>query len=110
VWQAVCLWSADVVESLQGEGHPIFPGAAGENVTVSGLDWGALRPGTRLALGADAVVEVTLPALPCATNAQWFADGDVNRIHHERHPGSSRLYALVVQPGRVALGDGVTAG
>ncbi len=110
VWQAVCLWSADVVAELQREGHPIFPGAAGENVAVAGLDWAALRPGSRLALGDEAIVEVTLPALPCASNTPWFADGDFTRIHHERHPGSSRLYALVVRPGRVALGDRVTTG
>jgi MOSC domain-containing protein YiiM len=110
VWQAVCLWSADVIGELQREGHPIFPGAAGENVTLAGLDWGALRPGKRLALGADVVVEVTLPALPCAANAGWFADGDFTRIDHRRHPGSSRLYALVVRPGRIALGDDVGLG
>jgi MOSC domain len=107
LWQAVCLWSADVIDGLQREGHPIFPGAAGENVTVAGLDWAAVRPGLRLALG-DAVVEVTVPALPCAANAGWFADGDVRRIDHRRHPGSSRQYALVVRPGRIAVGDDVT--
>jgi hypothetical protein len=26
-------------------------------------------------------------------------------MHHERFPGESRLYALVVVPGRVAVGD-----
>ncbi|HKE76045.1 MAG TPA: MOSC domain-containing protein [Acidimicrobiales bacterium] len=110
VWQAVCLWSAEVIDRLAGEGHPIFPGAAGENVTVAEVDWAALRPGTRLRLGAaegGAVVEVTLPALPCTKNARRFAGGDVDRMHHERHPGDSRLYALVVTPGSVAVGDEV---
>jgi MOSC domain-containing protein YiiM len=108
LWQAVCLWSAEVIDGLRRDGHPIFPGAAGENVTVAGLDWAALRPGLRLAAG-NAVVEVTVPALPCAANAGWFADGDVMRIDHRRHPGSSRQYALVVRPGRVAVGDDVMA-
>ena len=110
LWQAVCLWSAEVIDRLAGEGRPIFPGAAGENVTVAGVDWAALRPGTRLRLGgaeAGAVVEVTLPALPCTKNARWFAGGDFNRMHHERHPGDSRQYALVVTPGSVAVGDEV---
>ena len=104
VWQALCLWSADVVEALAAEGHPIFPGAAGENVSVAGVDWAALRPGTRLRLGT-VLAEVTVPALPCAKNAQWFTGGDFNRMHHEREPGVSRLYALVVEPGEVAAGD-----
>jgi MOSC domain-containing protein YiiM len=107
IWQAVSVWSAEAIAMLVREGHPIFPGAAGENVTVAGLDWAAVRPGLRLALG-DAVVEVTVPALPCAANAGWFADGDVRRIDHRRHPGSSRQYALVVRPGRIAVGDDVT--
>ena len=104
VWQALCLWSAEVVAAIAAEGHPIHPGAAGENLSISGLDWGALRPGTRLRLGT-AVAEVSVPALPCAVNGKWFLGGNHNRMHHERHPGESRLYALVVVPGRVAVGD-----
>ena len=37
-FQAVCLWSADVIDRLRNAGHPVFPCAAGENVTVAGLD------------------------------------------------------------------------
>lgn len=106
LWQAVCLWSAEVIDRLAAEGHPIFPGAAGENVTVAGVDWPALRPGSRLRVGT-ATVEITTPALPCANNARWFVGGDVNRMHHERHPGDSRQYALVVTPGSAAVGDDV---
>ena len=104
VWQALCLWSTEVVDALAAEGHPIFPGAAGENVSVSGVDWAALRPGTRLRLGT-VLAEVTAPALPCAKNARWFAGRDFARMHHEREPGVSRLYALVLEPGEVAAGD-----
>ncbi len=94
VWQALCLWSADVVEALAAEGHPVFPGAAGENVSVRGLDWAAVRPGVRLRLGS-VLAEVTVPALPCAKNARWFVDGDFNRMHHERDRAVTRWYALV---------------
>lgn len=106
LWQAVSLWSAESIAALVREGHPIFPGAAGENLTVAGVDWGSLRPGTRLQVG-EAVLEITLPALPCAKNAQWFREGDFNRMHHERQRGASRFYALVVLPGQVRLSDGV---
>ena len=40
--QALCLWSADVIAALNAEGHPITPGVAGENITVSGIDWACL--------------------------------------------------------------------
>jgi MOSC domain-containing protein YiiM len=106
VFQALSLWSAEVIAALRAEGHPVHPGAAGENITVSALEWAALRPGTRLRLGT-VLAEVTVPAIPCAKNAQWFVDGDFNRIHYERHPGRSRQYALVVEPGEVAVGDDV---
>ena len=106
LWQAVCLWSAETIRMLVAEGNPVFPGAAGENVTVAGIDWGSLRPGSRLLVGG-ALLEITMPALPCSKNAQWFADGDFNRMHHERQAGVSRLYALVVRPGPVMLGEEV---
>jgi len=105
-WQALCLWSAEVIERLQAEGHPIGPGLAGENVTIAGLDWSTLRPGTRVRIG-EAEAELSLFALPCAKNAQWFVDGDFNRMLHTREPGVSRLYAWVVMDGTVRVGDPV---
>src|SRR3712207_6265825 len=37
--RAVCLYCLDVIERLRDEGHPIGPGAAGENIAVGGVDW-----------------------------------------------------------------------
>ncbi len=51
--------------------------------------------------------EVSSYSIPCQKNAQWFADGVFDRIHHERHPGWSRLYATVLRPGRIEVGDAV---
>ena len=107
VWQAVCLWSAEVVERLRAEGHPVHAGACGETVSVRGFDWTLVRPGTRIHLGDDVVLEVSLPALPCYKNSQWFLDGDHDRMHHEREWGISRMYASVVTEGRLA--DGMDA-
>jgi len=45
-------------------------------------------------------------AIPCSKNARWFADGDYERMSHERGD-ASRLYARVEQPGRVSVGDTV---
>ena len=45
--KALCLYSLEVISGLAHEGHPIAPGAAGENVTVSGVDWTEVNPGTR---------------------------------------------------------------
>jgi len=105
-WQALCLWSTEVIEGLQAEGHPISPGAAGENVTLAGVDWAGLRPGTQLRIG-EVLAELSAWAAPCKQNARWFAERDFRRTDHERHPGSSRVYAWVREPGRIRAGDAV---
>ena len=57
--RAVCLFSAEVIAALATEGHPIFPGSTGENLTVSGLPWSTLQVGTRLLIGDSLLLEVT---------------------------------------------------
>ena len=105
-WQAVCLWSAEVVEGLQAEGHPIAFGSAGENLTVRGLDWATLSPGLQLRTGT-ALLQLTSYAIPCAKNAQWFTDGGFRRMSHDVRPAGSRLYASVLVEGVVRPGDAV---
>jgi MOSC domain-containing protein YiiM len=104
--QALCLWSLEVIESLRAEGHPIEAGLAGENVTLTGIDWSTVQPGTQLLIG-DVLAEVSAWATPCAKNAPWFADRDFRRMDHERHPGWSRAYAWVREPGTIRQGDRV---
>ncbi len=105
-WQALCLWSAEVISSLRADGHPVSPGAAGENLTLAGLDWALLRSGVTLEIGTVRCV-LTAPATPCRANARWFLDGRIEQMSHEHHPGRSRWYAQVSRPGRVRPGDGV---
>lgn len=106
--QDLCLYSLEVIEALQAEGHPIEPGFAGENLTLRGIDWSLMRRGLELRIGTDVVAEVTWPAVPCAKNARWFAGRDYRRISEDLHPGWSRWYARVLTPGDVAVGDSVT--
>lgn len=105
--RAVCLFSAEVVERLRAEGHPIEAGSAGENLTVSGLDWALVVPGARLRIGDTAVLEVTGYTSPCRWIAGSFADGDFTRISQDKHPGESRVYARVWVEGEVTEGDPV---
>jgi MOSC domain-containing protein YiiM len=105
--RALCLLAAEVIDALRADGHPIVPGAAGENVTIAGLDWPALAPGTRLRLGTEAVIEITSYTKPCFKIAGCFHDRDPSRLDQKRHPGTSRLYARVLIPGRIAVGDAV---
>ena len=104
-FQALCLWSLEVIESLAGAGHPIAAGSAGENITITGLDWPTLFPGVRLRIG-DVVCDVSSYAVPCSQNRRWFSDRDVSRIHHDNGE-LSRLYATVLRPGVIETGDEV---
>ncbi len=105
--RALCLYSLERLLELQAEGHPVFPGSVGENVTVVGLDWSPLAPGARLALGEEALVEVSSYTTPCKTIAASFKGGDFRRISQKAYPGDSRVYVRVLRPGRLAVGQAV---
>ncbi|MFZ2442578.1 MAG: MOSC domain-containing protein, partial [Ilumatobacteraceae bacterium] len=102
-WQALCLWSNEVIDALHAQGHPIAPGLAGENITISGLPWPDVRAGVRLRVG-EVLCEVSAFALPCFQNKAWFTGGDFEAMHHERGP-VSRVYATVLEPGTIAVGQ-----
>lgn len=105
--RAVCLWSAEIIDTLRADGHQIGAGATGENVTVRGIDWKKLVPGARVHLGEQVIVEVTSYAAPCRIIGHCFREGDFNLIHQATHPGRSRLYARVVRQGTMYPGDEV---
>jgi MOSC domain-containing protein YiiM len=105
--RALCLFSLERILELQAEGHPVFPGSTGENVTIYGLDWASLAPGSRLALGEEVVIEISGYTRPCKTITASFRGGDFNRISQKVLPGHSRLYARVLRTGRLAVGQSV---
>lgn len=102
-WQALCLWSTEVIDGFRAHGDPLGPGLAGENITVTGLPWARVRPGSQLRIGT-VTCEVSAYAVPCRKNAPWFADRRFDRMHH-RHGPVSRVYAWVVEPGTIVVGD-----
>lgn len=104
-WQAVCLWSTEVIDAFRADGHPLAPGLAGENITTTGISWPRIVPGVHLRIG-QVVLEVSTYAVPCRKNAAWFTDGHFGLMHH-RHGPVSRAYATVLHPGTVTLGDEV---
>ncbi|MEM6521710.1 MAG: MOSC domain-containing protein, partial [Cyanobacteria bacterium P01_D01_bin.71] len=99
--KAVCLWSLEVITALQQEGHNLAPGYAGENVTIAGLDWSQVVPGWQLQLGEAVRLEIASYAAPCRKNMRWFADKRYSRISQKHYPGSSRVYARVLQTGTI---------
>lgn len=62
----VHLIHAELHDELRTKGFGVPAGAMGENITTRGLDLLGLPVGTRLHLGATAVVEITGLRNPCA--------------------------------------------
>ena len=102
-WQALCLYSDELIDAFRADGHRIARGCAGENITVAGIDWAHVRPGVRLRIGT-VIADVQAYAIPCHHNAQWFSDGDFNRMSNTRGH-VSRVYATVREPGHIVTGD-----
>jgi len=105
--RALCLFSQDLIERLQGEGHSIEAGSSGENLTIAGLEWEKLELGDRLQIGPDVQIEIMSYTIPCDQNAQWFLDRDYKRVSQKKNPGWSRFYAKVLREGVVRPGDAV---
>ena len=101
---------AELFKELRAAGFEVAPGQMGENVTTSGLDLLALPTGTRLRLGATAVVEVTGLRDPCAQldgiqrglmKATLDRDADGNLVR------KAGIMAVVIEGGEVAPGDAI---
>ena len=105
--RAVCVYSLERIHALQVEGHPIDVGTVGENVTVEGIDWDLVVPGTRIRLGEKVILEVTAFTDPCKTIRESFIDGRFVRISQKLHPGWSRVYTRVLSEGEIRFGDSV---
>lgn len=105
--RALALFALETIVQLQEEGHPIFPGSTGENITTIGIDQASLVPGVRLQLGDTVIVEVMSYCSPCKTIIDSFSDGEFNRISQKLHPGQSRVYVRVIESGRVRAGDAI---
>lgn len=106
--RALCLFPLEQIIKLQGEGHLIYPGSVGENVTTVGLDWARVVPGCRLALGDEVIIEITSYTVPCQSIAGSFTGRDFTRIAQKKHPGESRVYARILQTGRLMIGQQIT--
>ncbi|MBM77630.1 MAG: sulfurase [Crocinitomicaceae bacterium] len=104
--RAVCIFSMDLISNLQKEGHPIFAGSTGENITIEGLDWKSLKIGIKLKFG-EVEIQLTNPTTPCKTIAKSFKNNQFIRISEKKYPGWSRWYARVLKEGIVSCDDKV---
>ncbi len=105
----VHLFAAEKLEELAGAGFSLGPGEIGENVLTRGIDLLALPQGTRLRLGAEAVVEITGLRTPCSQMDRYRAG--LQALHWgPRDPGGKRtrragIMGIVLAGGAVHPGD-----
>jgi MOSC domain-containing protein YiiM len=84
-------------------GREFRNGEFGENLTTAGLDITAALIGEIWRLGADVVVQITAPRIPCQVFGAWTAEPHwVKRFAAARRPGA---YLRVLAEGDVGAGD-----
>jgi MOSC domain-containing protein YiiM len=85
--------------------RPLPNGAFGENLTTAGLDVSGASVGERWRIGAEVVLEVSCPRIPCATFQGWLQQaGWIKQFTQAAMPGA---YLRVVTPGSICGGDRV---
>ena len=106
----VHLIHAELFDELRAKGFAVKPGELGENITTSGVDLLVLPTGTRLHLGASAVVEITGLRNPCIQidnfqkglmAATLDKDADGNPVR------KAGIMSIVIAEGDVRPGDAV---
>jgi len=106
----VHLMHAELFDELRDKGFVVQPGELGENVTTSGIDLLALPAGTRLHLGASAVVEITGLRNPCV-QIDNFRNGLMAAVLDRDADGNlvrkAGVMSVVLSDGDVRPGDSV---
>ncbi|MGI8762249.1 MAG: MOSC domain-containing protein [Jatrophihabitantaceae bacterium] len=104
----VHLIHAELHDELAARGFTVRPGDMGENVTTRGVDLLGLPSGTRLHLGAKAVVEVSGLRNPC-TQLDRFRHGLMAAVLDRDADGAvvrkAGVMAVVLAGGPVRAGD-----
>ncbi len=102
--QAVYAYAREDLDRWQADlGRPLSSGSFGENLTTSGLDVTGAVIGERWRVGADLVLQVTVPRIPCRTFAVWLGEqGWIKTFTLRAIPGA---YLRVLNPGEVRHSD-----
>jgi MOSC domain-containing protein YiiM len=106
----VHLLQSELFDTLLAEGHAVFPGDLGENVTTRGIDLLSLPAGTVLELGADARVEITGLRNPCSQIDRFQAGLTAKVLDRDANGALVRkagVMAVVLRGGVVRAGDAI---
>jgi len=107
--QALLLITQESLDEINALGFAVYPGALGENLTVTGLPRRELRAGQRLRAG-QALIEITKLRQPCR-HLDVYGPGIQAKVYSKRGApgegpwGLAGFYCRVLQPGPVFPGD-----
>jgi len=110
--KAVLLICSEVIDSLIGQGYPLFYGALGENLTTRGLDHRDLRCGQRFRVG-EAFIELTTVRGLCSSLDVYGPSIETAIFEKSIREGNTAsplwgmagFYAAVAHPGVVRVND-----
>jgi MOSC domain-containing protein YiiM len=98
----VSLLAEESIERARAQGLDVTFGDFAENIATRGIDLTGLELGTRLALGPEAVVEVTQIGKECHKKcAIYYQAGDCIMPREG-------IFARVVRGGTIKVGDAIT--
>jgi MOSC domain-containing protein YiiM len=106
----VHLMHTELFDELRAKGFVVQPADLGENVTTSGIDLLALPAGTRLHLGASAVVEITGLRNPCIqidNFQQGLMAATLDRNANGNLVRKAGVMSIVISEGDVRPGDAI---
>ena len=106
----VHLMHTELFDELRAKGFVVRSGELGENVTTSGIDLLALPAGTRLHLGASAVVEITGLRNPCIqidNFQQGLMSATLDRNANGNLVRKAGVMSIVISEGDVRPGDAI---
>jgi len=104
----VHLMHGELLDRLNAEGFSVDPGQMGENITTQGVDLLSLPTGTRLEIGAKAVVEITGLRNPCH-QIDKFQKGMLKAVLYKDAEGKlireAGVMGIVLVGGEIHPGD-----
>jgi MOSC domain-containing protein YiiM len=106
----VHLIHAEFHDELRAAGFGVLAGEMGENITTRGLDLLALPAGTRLHIGAVAIVEVKGLRNPCAQLdglVPGLMAATLDRDENDEVVRKAGIMGIVLAGGEVRLGDAI---
>jgi MOSC domain-containing protein YiiM len=102
---------SELFAELREKGFEVAPGMMGENVTTTGIDLLSHPTGTRLSIGASAVVEITGLRNPCS-QLDGLVPGLMNAVLDRDSDGElvrkSGVMSIVLSGGEVRPSDAIS--